>query len=259
VKKITCPNCRAPNPPHAVNCRSCQVNFSLHYPGFFKLRDEQSWLTSEEFLLKASSHTLNNEERHPAFRTSCLILLLGTGASILVAFVTVWPMLSTVFIGPRELTRPPAAAQTLRGYVAGRFLQAHPYIEAVDGQIYAHQSKAYDNFWAPTNLHPALRQGIPCDAKRVQLIEQQSGKIVDCQHMPSAGELCPTKVSVAVTEDGGVWELDEVPPCGFIIALFFVKTMLPVLAFSVILAVGVQVAQFVGRHGRATSTRRKIR
>lgn len=57
MKKVICPKCEAPNLLDAINCSSCQVNFALHYPEFFK-RNQSSYASSQknpEFVMSSTN------------------------------------------------------------------------------------------------------------------------------------------------------------------------------------------------------------
>jgi ribosomal protein L40E len=85
VQQIICPKCEAPNPIDAINCRSCQVNFTLHYPEFFK-RNQSDYTSSQKNPEVVMSSTYDEGTVYYPDRPGCVTayaVLLWLGGSFL--------------------------------------------------------------------------------------------------------------------------------------------------------------------------------
>lgn len=85
MKTITCPKCEAPNPVDAINCKSCQVNFALHYPEFFQ-QNQSSYRASQKNPEVVMSSVNTGGEVYYPDRPGCVTayaILLWLGGSFL--------------------------------------------------------------------------------------------------------------------------------------------------------------------------------
>jgi hypothetical protein len=247
MKSFSCPQCHALNPATAINCRSCAVNFSLHYPELFNR------LTADINTASLESGSGKKSQRLPL---PCLLLLTCIVGAILVFFMLAWSALNnmaTIFRPPEQLPPLPARPRAIRGYDSGYLHQAHPYIETVEGQTYKYEWERGGS-WRPSRFYPGSHRGVPCTDDRVQLIERVSAKVLDCHNMPSIGELCPTRLSIAIAEDGAVWVMDETPPCYFAITLLLLAYVAPaILVAGVVLAIGLQLLFLIKNYRTSTA------
>jgi hypothetical protein len=167
-----------------------------------------------------------------------------------------WSVLNnvaTTFRPPEQLLPLPVMPQAIRGYDSGYLHQAHLYIETVDCQTYRYEWER-GGCWRPSRFYPGSHRGVPCTDNRVQLIERVSAKVLDCHNMPSIGELCPTRLSIAIAEDGAVWVMDETPPCYFAITLLLLAYVAPaILVAGVILAIGLQLLFLIKNNRTSTA------
>jgi hypothetical protein len=174
------------------------------------------------------------------------IIIVFTAIGFVVPFVLGLGDLASKFGPPKQLAPLPTPSKAIRGFDASGFFQADPYIETVDGQIYAHEWDAGGYTWQASQLHPALKNGDACSSDIVERIENSSTTIIDCQTIRTIGEWCPGNVvSIAITENGVVWELIEQPPCYFFTFIFLTLTVPAGFFLGILLAGGKRIALFI--------------
>ncbi len=180
--------------------------------------------------------------RIPAWK----IIIVFTAIGFIVPFVLGLGDLTSKFGPPKQLAPLPTPAQAILGFDASWFFQADPYIETVDGQIYAHEWDSGGYSWQATQLHPASKNGEDCTDDIVKRIENSSATTIDCQTIRTIGEWCPGDVvSIAITENGVVWELIEQPPCYFFTFIFLTLTVPAGFILGILLAGGKRIALFI--------------
>ena len=156
-----------------------------------------------------------------------LLLFLCTGIGIIFAISVTWNFIFPARMNPTKLSPLPADAIAIHSIGAEGFFEVQPQIQAEDGRIYSWtwESGAYSWEVLPEPMPAAASD--PCNSEDIALIESASGALLDCQVVRTVGEWCPgTVASIAVTENGQVWELAQEQPCPFFVGIAAVQLAL---------------------------------
>ena len=159
---------------------------------------------------------MNSTQRKPMH--SCLVIVLCTGAGILLAMVASWGLsiyLKEPLQLPSQLPPPPSKAQAIVGAWSLGFNGHAVFIRAIDGNSYQYKAGAWSLATAPDNI-----DDMDCQPTEIQNIEAAAGKIENCRQVQVAAEVCPGGlVSYAITSEGDLWRLDIPQSCDYIIAI----------------------------------------
>lgn len=173
-----------------------------------------------------------------AWQIILLCMLIGLVVGLIVGWQTGSPVQRQT--PPFALPALPAEVVAIESISTLGFFDPNIRIKAADEETYTFlEWQDEGQQWSTEIFYEPRNDGKPCSAEIVNLLQSSAGALVECQTAQIYGEWCPGPiVSIAITETGEVWEIDEYLFCGFVfqMSLFLVE--------AISLLVGLFIASF---------------